>query len=90
VKTLERTFIIKKEHGVHTRVACNLVETAAGFSSRILLTCGERTADCSSILDILGMAAGCGAVVSIRISGEDAEEAMRAMADLLECREEVT
>ena len=89
MKTLERKFIITRKNGVHTRVAYNLVAMAAEFQSQILLQCGHRQADCSSILDILSMAAGCGACVSIRVQGDDAEEAMDALTDLLDCREEM-
>ena len=66
--------------GLHARPAALFVQQAAGFSSAIRLTCGERTADGKSILGVLQLGASAGSTVEIHAEGEDAEEAVEALA----------
>jgi len=66
--------------GLHARPAALFVQQAAGFSSTIRLTCGERTADGKSILGVLQLGASAGSTVEIHAEGEDAEKAAEALA----------
>jgi len=66
--------------GLHARPAALFVQQAAGFSSTIRLTCGERTADGKSILGVLQLGATAGSTVRIHAEGEDAENAAEALA----------
>lgn len=66
--------------GLHARPAALFVQQAAGFSSTIRLTCGERTADGKSILGVLQLGASAGSTVEIRAEGDDAEAAAKALA----------
>jgi phosphotransferase system HPr (HPr) family protein len=65
---------------LHARPAALFVQQAAGFSSTIRLTCGERTADGKSILGVLQLGASAGSTVEIRAQGDDAEDAAEALA----------
>ena len=69
--------------GLHARPAALFVQQAAGFSSTIRLTCGERTADGKSILGVLQLGASAGSRVEIRTEGDDAEAAAEALAALI-------
>jgi phosphotransferase system HPr (HPr) family protein len=66
--------------GLHARPAALFVQQAAGFSSTIRLTCGERTADGKSILGVLQLGASAGSTLEIRAEGDDAEAAAKALA----------
>ncbi len=62
--------------GLHARPAARLVETASRFASSIVLSCHGAEADAGSILDVLTLAAGPGAEITVRVSGPDAERAL--------------
>ena len=74
---------IKNEVGLHARPAALFVQTASAFKSAINVKHGERTANAKSILNILTLGAGQGAVVTVTAEGEDAAEALRALEQLI-------
>jgi phosphotransferase system HPr (HPr) family protein len=69
--------------GLHARPAALFVQQAAGFSSTIGLSCGDRTADGKSILGVLQLGASAGSTVEIYAEGEDAEKAVEALAGFI-------
>jgi phosphocarrier protein HPr len=70
--------------GLHARPAALFVQTAKQFNCDIEVTHGEREANAKSILGVLALGAERGAVVTIRAEGEDAEQALAALAALVE------
>ena len=78
--THQTSALVPEGVGLHARPAALFVPQAAGFSSTILLTCGERTADGKSILGVLQLGASAGSRVEIRAEGDDAEAAAEALA----------
>ena len=78
--THQTSALVPEGVGLHARPAALFVQQAAGFSSAIRLTCGERTADGKSILGVLQLGASAGSTVEIHAEGEDAEEAVEALA----------
>ncbi len=74
------TALVPEGIGLHARPAALFVQQAAGFSSTIRLTCGERTADGKSILGVLQLGASAGSTVEVRAEGDDAEAAAEALA----------
>ena len=74
------TALVPEGIGLHARPAALFVKQAAGFSSTIRLTCGERTADGKSILGVLQLGASAGSTVEVRAEGDDAEAAAEALA----------
>ena len=65
--------------GLHARPAARLVEAAGRFSSSIILCHQGTEANAASILDVLTLAAGPGAEITIRVSGPDAKAALAAI-----------
>ena len=74
-EAIEMLVVIRDELGLHARPAARLAQAAQGFQSRITLEYGSITADAKSILDILSLAAGRGASLTLRCDGEDARQA---------------
>jgi phosphocarrier protein HPr len=81
---ISRDIEIKNKLGLHARAAAKLVHTAAKFKSDIKVRKGEEEVDGKSILGILLLAAGRGSVVTVRASGEDENEAMNAIQELID------
>jgi phosphotransferase system HPr (HPr) family protein len=69
---------------LHARPAGQLSQAAAGFSSRpIILIAGDKEVDARSVLLVMSLGATKGTDVTVRAEGEDADRAVRTLADLL-------
>jgi phosphocarrier protein HPr len=79
----ERETVIGAEEGLHARPAAQFVKTAKQFSSDIVVVKGEREANAKSSLKIMTLGARKGDRVTIRAEGDDAEEAVDALAGLI-------
>lgn len=80
---IERETEIVNRLGLHARAAAKLVHTAGGFQSRVTVVKDGEEVDAKSILGILLLAAGQGSQVTIRCDGQDEEDALRAVTDLI-------
>jgi phosphocarrier protein len=80
----ERNIEIKNKLGLHARAAAKLVHTAARFKSDIKIRKGDEEVDGKSILGILLLAAGRGSVITVRANGEDENEALDAIQELID------
>ena len=78
----EREATVGAEEGIHGRPAAQLVKAAKGFSSQIVFVKGVREVNAKSVLKITGLARK-GDKITIRAEGEDAEQAVDALADLI-------
>jgi phosphocarrier protein HPr len=79
----EITLTVTHEVGLHARPASVFVQTAAKFSSDIEVTHGETTANAKSILAVLTLGAHKDAEIIIKAEGEDAEDALSALQELV-------
>ena len=80
----ERQIEIKNKLGLHARAAAKLVHTAARFKCDIKIRKGEEEVDGKSILGILLLAAGRGSVITVRANGDDENDAMDAIQELID------
>jgi phosphocarrier protein HPr len=69
--------------GVHMRPSTRFVKLAGSFRSEIVVHCDGKSANGKSILDMVILAAECGATLDIEADGPDADEAVTALADLV-------
>lgn len=74
---------VANPHGIHARPSHSIVTAAQGFSARIELEYEGRRADARSILAIMTLGAPCGATVTVRTQGPDAESALAAILHLV-------
>lgn len=79
----QRTVTLASRNGLHARPATILVERARNFVSDIYLVANNEEVDGKSIISILTLGLGQGAKITVRASGDDAEEAVVALAELL-------
>jgi phosphotransferase system HPr (HPr) family protein len=70
--------------GLHLRAAGLFVRLAQQFQSEVQIHCDGRVANGKSILDLMTLAAECGALLEIEISGPDAEDAITQLCALIE------
>jgi len=84
VPVAETSIVISNKVGLHARPARLLVQTAAQFQSQIKVSCGEKAANAKSIVGILKLSASLGDTLLLRAEGEDAEQAIHTLTDLIE------
>ena len=84
---LRRTVTLPAGVPLHARPAGNLVRSAAALDATVVLNANGRTANASSILQVLALGAEGGASVEVVTSGPGASEALDAIAGLLETLE---
>ena len=82
----ERETTVGPEAGIHGRPAARFLKAAKGFSSEIVIVKGDREVNAKSILKITGLAKK-GEKITIRAEGEDAEQAVETLADLISADE---
>jgi phosphocarrier protein HPr len=82
----EREATVGPEEGIHGRPAAQFIKTAKRFSSQIVVIKGDREVNAKSVMKITGFAKK-GEKIIIRAEGEDAEEAVDALADLISADE---
>ena len=83
---LERTFVIPNQLGLHARAATRFVQTTGRFRAEVQVEKDGLVVNGKSIMGILLLVAPRGARIVVRASGDDAEDAMRALAELIEMR----
>ena len=78
---VERSILISES--LDTNIAAELVQKASKFKSRIILSAAEKTANVKSIMGIISLGLGTGNTIVIAADGEDANEAVTELGDLL-------
>lgn len=76
------------EQGIHARPAAKFVKTAKRFTSDIKVIKDGREANAKSALKLMTIGAKKGDDIIIRAEGEDAEEAVNALAEIAASPEE--
>ena len=80
---LQATVKLLNKVGLHARPAAMFVQTANKFRSDIKVEKEGREVDAKSILGILSLAAELNDVVTIKANGEDAENALKELVELV-------
>ena len=83
---IDRDLEIKNKLGLHARAAAKLVHCAARYKSDIKIRKGEEEVDGKSILGILLLAAGKGAVITVTANGEDEQQAVETIEKLIDAK----
>jgi phosphocarrier protein len=80
---VERTVQILNKNGLHARPAAEIVKLAAKYRSEITISRDGTEVNGKSIMGVMMLAAECGASIVLRATGEDAEQALDAIATLI-------
>ncbi len=75
--------VLRNPLGLHMRPAAAFAKAAGKFLSAVQVLKGARTANGKSFTNLLMLAAGPGTELVVQADGPDAEEAVRALAELL-------
>jgi phosphocarrier protein HPr len=78
---IERQVTIKNRAGLHTRPAASLVKLAAKFNSAVVINKDGFEINGKSIIGVMTLAAEQGSTLMLRFSGDDEEEAAKAIND---------
>ena len=81
---IRRQLAIRNRLGLHARAAARFVHTASRFRARVTAGRDGRVMDGKSILGILLLSAAQGTAIEVTAEGEDEEQAMEALAALVE------
>lgn len=76
-------FTVTNKLGIHARPAAQFVKTASQYSCDIQVEKDDEQADGKSIMGLMMLAAGHGSVLNITTDGDDADDALKALGDLI-------
>ncbi len=80
---IEKNIKIKNSQGLHARPAALLVQIANKYGINLSLKKGDTVVDGRSIMGILMLEAGRGSTVKVIVEGENAQEAIKEIEELL-------
>jgi phosphocarrier protein len=80
---IEREARIVNPLGMHVRPGAEFVKVANRFKCAVEVRNGDVAVNGKSILGMMTLAAECGASITIKTDGDDAEAAMNALLELV-------
>lgn len=80
---MKRTLVLVNPKGMHARASHRLVETVCQFDVSCRVTYLDRVADGRQIMSVMLLAAPVGSELEFDIQGEQADECMEQVADLI-------
>lgn len=82
--SVEKTVTLVNPQGFHARPAHMFMKLASQFRANIEILKGNEIINGKSILDLLTLGAGNGTTLCLRAVGDDAEDAVTALSQLVE------
>ena len=79
----EREAKIVNKLGIHARPAAEIVKAAGKFKSNITIVRDDLEVNAKSIMGVMMLAAECGATITLRANGEDADAALDALCAVI-------
>lgn len=77
-------YTIKDSEGVHARPAGMLCKTCKAMKpTKVTLTRGDETADCTKIFAIMGLGIKCGEEVTFTVEGPDEDNAAAQLQEFM-------
>ena len=80
---IKTSLTISNKLGLHARASAKLTKLAASFRSDVFMTRNGRRVNAKSIMGVMMLAAGIGALVEIETTGSDEQAAMDAIIALI-------
>jgi len=82
----EREVRIENRNGLHARPAAEIVKAASKFRSEVTIRRDDLEVNGKSIMGVMMLAAEYGTTIFLRANGDDAEQAVEAIAALVASR----
>lgn len=79
-----RELTIVNEKGMHARAAGEFTRVASKFKVGIFVSRDGLEVNGKSIMGVLMLAAYCGSTITVRAEGDDADQALDALQELVE------
>ncbi len=86
MKKVARKIRITNALGIHTRPATTIVKFLQDYQCDVFFTYNKEKVDAKSVLNLIMLAAGKNAQITITCEGEDAEEAMVGLVTIFQNR----
>lgn len=83
-EVVERSIKIQNELGLHARAATKLVQLASKYPCELTITKDGHEVNGKSIMGVLMLVASKGTTITLRCRGEKAQEAIDALAALID------
>ena len=84
--SISKNIEIINKLGMHARAAAQFVQLASNFTSHIEIEKDGRRVNGKSIMGVMMLAAGKGSEITLYIDGEDEEEGMSKLEELINNR----
>ncbi|MCP1848237.1 MULTISPECIES: HPr family phosphocarrier protein [unclassified Bradyrhizobium] len=80
---ISRELLIVNKRGLHARASAKFVQLVERFNAEIWVTRGTETVGGTSIMGLMMLAAGPGTTVVVSAKGDEAQQALDAIAELV-------
>jgi phosphotransferase system HPr (HPr) family protein len=80
---IRRAVTVANPYGLHMRPATLFAQTARKYKSTVTVCNGDKRADGKSSLDLILLVAMPGAELILEVDGDDGEEAIEPLAEIL-------
>jgi phosphocarrier protein len=80
----EKILTVRNHAGIHVRPAALISQTVHKFKSEVLMVKDEINVSAKSIMGVITLAAGYNTEITVRATGEDEAEAIKALYTLFE------
>ncbi len=77
------SIVVQNKTGLHARPAASFVQTASKFKSNIIIEKDSKQANAKSMLSLLSIGASLGCTVSVTAEGEDENQAVTTLIELI-------
>lgn len=81
-----RELAITNQRGLHARASAKFVKCAEGFDAEITVTRDGMSVPATSIMGLMMLGAAMGTSIMVEASGNQAEEALEALAQLVDSK----
>ena len=80
---MEQTYTIINKLGLHARAAAKFVTTASAFDATVTVSRDGNEVNGKSIMGVMMLAASKGTQITVKASGDDAQQAITAIGELI-------
>jgi phosphocarrier protein len=81
---IKKSVTISNKLGLHARASAKLTKLAGSFPCEVWLSRGDRRINAKSIMGVMMLAAGLGSTVELETNGQQEEEALNAIVQLMD------
>ena len=83
---VSKELLIINKRGLHARASAKFVQLVERFTSEVWVTRGGETVGGRSIMGLMMLAAASGSELEISAAGREADDAVRTLTHLVECK----